>query len=274
MQYLKNIIWIFLGLSLLACEPFEEDDISLPEGPSEPDFSITFLPDNPNTAVVEDLSSGNFARTWIFEGGTPESSNLAVDTVFFGLAGEYTISLHVSAEGGGGTAVSSKSVSIEEDAIIPCSDMLTMLTGGCDEGDIKCWTFTKAAGAITVGPFPGSGEWFTSTEDGLVPEQYDDSFCFAFVGNGFEYRNNGQTIDPFNGYVAIDYDPPSDYTWAIVPGAGYDGEDQIVLPEGAFMGVWDSGPLYDIVTLTENLLVVRSEIVNADGWFELYFEAL
>ena len=57
----------------------------------------------------------------------------------------------------------------------------------------------------------------------------------------------------------------------ISKGTGAGGSDQLILPEGAFLGVWDSGPVYDIVSVSETQLVVRSKIINADGWFELTF---
>ena len=45
-----------------------------------------------------------------------------------------------------------------------------------------------------------------------------------------------------------------------------------------FMGVWDSGPFYDIIELTEDRLVVHGPIQTgdcqqADGWFTLIFVA-
>ena len=84
---------------------------------------------------------------------------------------------------------------------------------------------------------------------------------FRHSRHHFLYKNNGQTIDPFNGYAAIDYAPPTDLTYYLEENGGANGETRIVLPEGAFMGVWDSGPLYDIIVLTENELIVRSAIV-------------
>lgn len=269
----KIFSFLFIAAILISCDPSIDKDIEIGELPSPPQFSMTPTAENPNLIVVKDESGAFFSRLWEFEGGLPPSSTEAVDTVLFTKAGEYDITLHASAVGGSGTSQASQRVSIAEDAIVECSDLLTLLTGGCGaEG--KCWTFSTQAAAITVGPEPGSGEWFTSPEAGLVPEQYDDSFCFYFEGASFQYKNNGQTIDPFNGYVAVDYDPPTDYTWFINEGGGENGEDRIELPEGAFMGVWDAGNLYDIVTLTEDELVVRTEFLDGGGWFELYFVAV
>ena len=73
--------------------------------------------------------------------------------------------------------------------------------------------------------------------------------------------------------MPVDFTPPTDLTYFIEAGGGPNGESRIILPEGAFMGVWDSGPIYDILLLTENELVVRSQILGTDGWFDLYFVA-
>jgi hypothetical protein len=269
MKYLS--IFSLLAVLLFSCNPYEDSDVILPDPPAKPDFSIEVLQSDPNRVVVTDLSSGNFSRLWDFPGGVPATSKKQIDTVFFQNMGDYAITLHVSAENGGGTAQNTKSVNIAADAAPDCDPQIALLTGDCETPG-KCWTFIHEAGAIKVGPTPGSSEWFTSQANGLQAEQYDDSFCFYFDGAHFEYDNNGQTIDPWNGYVPVAYTPPSDYTWLISEGTGANGEDQIILPNGAFLGVWDSGPVYDIVEVTETTLIVRSLISGGAGWFELTFE--
>ncbi|NRB48369.1 MAG: hypothetical protein HRU41_11905 [Saprospiraceae bacterium] len=271
----KQYTWSLLLLAalLVGCEAFVEKDVSIPGLPEAPTFELTPTADNPNRIIIKDMSQGFFSRVWDAPGGTPASSTLTVDTILFTKAGTYTITLHAAKEGGGGTASASQQIVIAEDAAVSCTDDITLLAGGCEIGEQKCWTFSSVAGAITVGPTPGSGEWFTSPQDGLDFEQYNDDFCFSFDGAKFVYKNQGKTVDPWNGYVPVDYIPPDDYTWLLVPGAGENGEIRIQLPEGAFMGVWDSGPAYDIVSLSEETLVVRSKIVGVDGWFELTFVA-
>lgn len=270
--YFSTILFAVIIL-LSACDPAIDEDIAIPALPAAPTLIIEVAADNPNLIIVKDLSTNSFARVWDLPGGTPNKSSLAIDTILYTKAGNYTISLHAAAEGGGGTSFANQNIVIEEDAIVDCSEELVFLTGGCDNVLGKCWTFSQVAGAVSVGPIPGSTEWFTSLEGGLEAAQYDDSFCFTFEGSGFQYLNNGQTIDPFNGYAAVDFDPPTDLTYFLAAKAGDNGETRIILPEGTFMGVMDSGPLYDIILLTENELVVRSQILNTDGWFDLYFVA-
>lgn len=279
MFYIKNITFLLaILLFAVACEPVQDPEIDLPEVPTTASFSAEPAADNPNLIVVTDNSTGFFNRLWDLPGGTPSSSTKAVDSIFFSSAGDYIITLHVAAEGGGGSAIATKTISIAEDAIVECDEQIALLTGDCSaEG--KCWVFSSVAGAITVGPTAGSSEWFQSQEGGIVPAQLDDKSCFLIDGLVYDYRNNGQTVNPWEGYEAQDFTPPAGQTWSFSPNGGLDGLPQINLGPDGFMGVRDCGPLYDVVTLTENELVVRSRFRNADGttpdegWFELYFVA-
>jgi hypothetical protein len=260
-------------LALTACEPFIEDDITLGPLPAEPQFSVEMLDNDSNRMVITMLSDGFFDHLFTCPGGQPNVSKRRVDTIFYARAGEYAITLHASVAGGNGTSKSSQTVRIENNAVQDCTELIELLMGGCNEGDRKCWTFSFEAGAVTVGPTPGSSEWFRSTANSLQAEQYDDRFCFYFVDNRFLYLNNGLTVDPWNGYVPVPYTPPTDHTWTLVPRGGENGEDRLILTEGSFMGVWDASNIYDIVVLTEEELVVRTPFLNGDGWFELYFRA-
>lgn len=279
MFYIKNITFcLAVLLFAVACEPVQDAEIELPAVPATASFSAELAADNPNLVVITDLSTGFFSRFWDLPGGTPSSSDKAVDSIFFSGAGEYVLTLHVAAENGGGTTITTQTITIQEDAVIECDEQVALLTGDCSiEG--RCWVFSSIAGAITVGPTPGSGEWFTSTEAGLVDAQYDDKSCFLIEGLVYDYRNNGQTVNPWEGFEAQDFTPPSNQTWSFSPNGGLDGLPQINLGPDGFMGVRDSGPLYDVVTLTETELTVRAPFRNADGttpdegWFELYFIA-
>jgi len=268
---MKNILSLLAFLlALAACTPYEENDIALPAQPAAPTFSVEYMNGDSNSIIVTNLSTGFFDYTFDFPGGIPARSKRAVDTVFYTNAGDYVITLYGAGEGGGGVSKSSKVVSITKDA--GCDPMLSLLTGDCGSPG-KCWTFTHAAEAIRVGPVPGSEEWYKSPVNGLQDAQYDDQYCFFFEGGRFEYNNNGFSVDPWNGYAAVPYTPPANLTWLISKGTGDGGLDQIILPAGTFIGTWDSGSVYDIASLTETELVLRSPIRNQDGtpaqgWFE------
>ena len=263
------------GLVLWNCNPDRDDDIQLPAAPQAPEFSATFVEGDSNRLVITDLSQGNFQRLWDLPGGTPKTSNKVSDTVFYNKAGQYTITLYVSKSDGSGTPSSYKRVTILRDAPLTCSPKLALLTGDCNPQG-KCWTFSHAAGAVKVGPTYDDYSWYSSPENGLQNEQYDDRFCFTFEGLVFQNNNNGASVNPWNGYQPQPYNPGlSDFTF--LEGTGISGRDQIILADDQFMGVWDADNVLDVVTLTATELVVRGRqreqngTPKPEGWFELHF---
>lgn len=274
-------IFLFLLLStffVTACEPERDDEFSVGPSPLAPTFSVEILPNDSNRVVVRDLSDGNFQRLWNLPGGAPKTSDQAVDTIFYSDQGVYTITLFVSKLDGSGTASASQQVTIAKDAPLECSPKLSLLTGGCGVNG-KCWRFTTAGGAVKVGPTYGDYSWYTSPENGLQDAQYDDTYCFTFDDFTFENRNNGQSVNPWNGYMPEDYDPGIS-EFQFLEGTGMDDHDQIIIPDDQFMGVWDADNVMDVISLTETELIVRARIAGqngepaAEGWFELVFVAL
>jgi hypothetical protein len=267
-----------LSVVLLAwwgCAPERDDDFHLAPAPIAPEFSVEMVEGDSNRFVLRNLSEGNFQYLWSLPGGTPKTSSEAHDTVLYTDAGDYTITLFVSAANGGGSASASKSVQVLRNAPMSCTSKMSLLTGGCG-ADGKCWTFTHVAGAVKVGPGYDDYSWYTSPTNGLQDAQYDDGFCFTFENLVFQNKNNGQSVDPWNGYAAVPYDPGiSDFVFLEGTGAG--GRDQLLLQDDQFMGVWDSDNLLDIVKLTETELIVRARQRDpngaplAQGWFELVF---
>lgn len=288
-QIMKKLTYLFIIsiFALTACEPYQEADIPLGEAPIEPVFTVEYMQGDSNTIIVTDLSADNFTRVWDFgenaDGQTPlkRTSTAVKDTVNYIKAGTYTITLYVSAESGGGTNQSSKTITITNDAVTGCTGTIALLTGDCLPNG-KCWTFSQASGAISVGPGPGDGSWYSSPAAGLVPEQYDDSYCFLFDGNEFQYNNNGSTINPYNGYVAEPFNTPAGLTWTYSPGTGQNGNDQIILPDGFFMGTMNSSNVLDIVSISETELTIQAPLLFNDdgtphtggGWFQFYFVAI
>lgn len=270
-----TIALAFLMVGAFAsCDPIEDDGPGLGALAAEPSIRVEPVADDPNFVVIEDLSEGFFSRVWELPGATPSTSTERLDTVLYTKAGQYEVRFYASATDGGGTATTSRGVAIAEDAVVQCNEAITLLAGGCDPGTEKCWTFSRAEGAVKVGPVPGSGEFFTSTEDGLQAEQYDDAFCFAFEGASFRYLNQGLTVDPEQGFSPVPYEPLVDQTFQLLPGAGEEGETRIQLPDGNFIGLLNGDTFYDIITLTETDLVLRTNIIGEDNWFELVFVAL
>lgn len=272
---MKKILFAAVLASLwFGCTPDRDDDIQLPPASDAPQFSVEFVQGDSNHLIVRDLSDGNFQRVWDFPGGIPRTSKKAVDTVLYTDKGTYIITLFTSKLDGSGTPSSSQSVTILKDAPLSCNGALSLLTGCGPAG--KCWTLSHDAGAVKVGPTYDDYSWYSSPVDGLQNEQYDDGFCFTFDGFVYQNRNNGASIDPWNGYSV------TPYVWDVSSfeyrlGAGTNNRDQILIPEEQFMGVWDADNLLDVVKLTETELIVRARqraqngAPLAEGWFELRF---
>jgi PKD repeat protein len=272
---MKKILFAAIVAGLwFGCTPDRDDDIQLPPTPGDPMLSVEFVPGDSNRLIIRDLSAGSFQRVWDMPGGQPKTSTKAVDTVAYTRAGTYVITLFASQSDGSGTPSASTTVTILNDAALSCSPKLELLTNCEPQG--KCWTLTRAAGAVKVGPTYDDYSWFTSPVDGLQDAQYDDGFCFTFDGLVYQNKNNGASVDPWNGYAAVPYDPGVS-EFVFLEGTGISGRDQILIPNDQFMGVWDADNLMDVVTLTSTELVVRARqraqngTPAAEGWFELHF---
>ena len=272
--------YFILSFSIIAallngCKPNRDDDFELPDPSAAPTFSIEVVQGDSNRMVIKDLSSGGFQRIWQLPGGTPKTSAKALDTVFYDKAGEYKITLFVSKSDGSGTVLSVQKVTIRKDAPITCTPKQALLTGDCNPQG-KCWTFSKVAGAVRVGPSYDDFSWFTSIANGLQPTQYDDGFCFTFQNLVFQNKPNGSAVNPWNGYQAEAYNPPPG-EYVFLEGSGANGRDQIIIPNDQFMGVWDCDNVLDVVKLTATELVVRGRqrepngVPKVEGWFELKF---
>jgi hypothetical protein len=270
----KMLLIAVSALLVWGCAPDRDDEFSLPNAPGAPSFSVEMVPGDSNRMVIKDLSGDNFQRLWNLPGGLPKTSTKAIDTVFYSDAGTYTITLFVSKSDGSGSPSASQQITILKDGPLSCNGKYELLTNCGATG--KCWTLSKAAGAVKVGPSYDDFSWFSSPENGLQNEQYDDGFCFTFENLVFENRNNVASVNPWNGYQAEAYDPGvSDFTY--IEGSGISGRDQILLADDQFMGVWDCDNVLDVVKLTATELVVRGRqreqngTPKPEGWFELTF---
>lgn len=287
---MKAYIKLAAALSVTAflivqgCKPYEEEGIDLPGAPSA-SFSWNFIDAVDSLGQVVGIDSnrvfvsaapveGAFLQLWDF--GNGQTSDQISDTAYYPQEGDYTIRYSVHTAGGMGQA--SETINIAQTLELPCEGNLALLTG-CENQ--KTWKISEEIGAISVGPDPYSTEWYASPPAGLETFQYDDRYQFTEDGV-YIYNNNGSTMNPFEGYVEteIAIDPTS---YFMSEGTGTSGEDQISLSSFSetvcgFMGVWDSGPVYDILELTEDRLVIHGSIQTGDcqqgdGWFTLTFVA-
>ncbi len=275
----KSIFFFFAVLAIVACDPREEEGIVLGSLPEPTSFTMSVDPDNANKIIITNTSEGFSEIIWDITGGigtsgTPNQSTLEHDTVFYPSMGTYDITLHGIKAGGNGTSFSTQTVNIAEDATIECDDSYSNLTNGCTN---RCWRLSSAAGSIQVGPTELSGEWYSSPADGLDPSQENDSWCFGFDDLGWTYVNNGDTFSACSGFIPLtDYPVPTGVNYALVPSGTSFSDFQINLPDGVWMGVEDSGPTYQIVSISDTEMVLLAPIDPCDGsasngWFTLTF---
>lgn len=273
MNYSKNFLFLSMLLCLFACRPEEDTSIDIGELPQAPEFEIEVLASNPNLVVYNITSDGFFDYVWDLPGGTPDKSTLSSDTVFYQRAGSYAITLHAAKEGGSGTSSNTKAITIEQDAEAMCEGLTSLLTGECME---QCWRLSPDPGSVIVGPQPFSSEWFNSP--GLDPAQENDLWCFAFEGGSFTYLNGGETFSACQGFVADpNYQIPDGLTYQVLPSASSNSDLKIILADDFWMGIEDTGPEYEIISLTEEELILLTPIKPCDGtpspgWFTLTFQ--
>lgn len=268
-----TITFLVLICLLLSCNEGINNQLT-GDLPAKPNFTIDSVPGDKNRFIYTDLSSGNFTRVWEFgDDAKPSTSILKSDTVFYSKAGDYTIKLHISAQDGNGTNFNSQEIKVLTDAPISCNDILDKLSNGCTR---KCWRFSTEDGAVKVGPEPFSGEWFTSNS--LEPTQLDDLWCIDFENGKFEHITQGSAFSACQGYIeVIDYPVPPDAGFEYEPQAGVLGFDRLILTEeGSWFGIEDSGPVYDIISVSDTKLELLAPLKPCDnsvtpGYFTLTF---
>jgi len=273
MNYSKSFIYLSMLVFFFACRPEEDTSIDIGSLPDAPQFDVEVLASNPNQVVFTITSNDFFDYVWDIPGGTPDKSSKATDTIFYQQAGNYAITLHAAKEGGSGTSSNTKSIVIEQDAEAMCDEITSVLTAECTE---KCWKLSPSPGSVIVGPQPFSAEWYNSP--GLDPAQENDRWCLAFEGGSFNYVNGGETFSACQGFIVDpDYPVPAGVSYQILPSSSSNSTLKIVLEEGSWMGVEDTGPEYEIISLTEDELILLTPIKPCDGapspgWFTLTFQ--
>jgi hypothetical protein len=149
---------------------------------------------------------------------------------------------------------------------------------------IGTWQLSPAEGAFSIGPEPLSGEWFSSVENGLEATQYDDSWSFYPSGE-FVYSNSGSTVVPWLNYTeqVVTFEPA--FFEVFDNGPFFGGStfsisgmlsNELGLVCGWF-GAMDSGPEYEVLTITETSLTVVGQQSTqdcnvGDGFWTLTFE--
>ncbi|MBV42854.1 MAG: hypothetical protein CL834_07460 [Crocinitomicaceae bacterium] len=133
---------------------------------------------------------------------------------------------------------------------------------------IGSWIFSQEAGALEIGPTPGSNMWYSSVPFGLQNAQYDD--IYSFSDNGTLIADyNGTIIDAFSNYSEQSYDCTSieiDFNFGEEPDAPVTFE---LLPESTscscpFIGTNDAGLIFTITNITATTLELQAQGDNSN----------
>lgn len=174
MKNINLLFGLFFVLALFACEPQQEDDITLPPAPENVTFSIE-AGTEPNTYILTNTTTDVFEYAWDLGNGTTATGESV--EAFYSLAGTYEVSLTVLGKGGSGSAT--QTIIVEADAPFMCEgNEVAEFLSNCDQ---KVWKLNDEAGALFVGPGDGVTTWFATTEEDIETRfcQFDDTWTFT-----------------------------------------------------------------------------------------------
>ena len=248
-----SLLVLLPGLLLLAgCSPDSAGDLG--PKPTNVSFTMTPIPNRANTYLLEASADNAFAWQWDKGDGAGFKNGKQIDTAYFALKGDYTVTLR--AFGRGGYATASQQVTITVDDIInnPIFQLLTAHGWKLDPAD--------GANAIIVGTDGNPSEY--SPGGALDDCQKDDVYYFS-TDLKLTYNANGATFN--GGNLAPNYTCGDDRSYAAVPytftlGGASGAVATITLPGAVpnqFIGVTDvSSNNYRIMSISANEMVLRS----------------
>lgn len=197
-----------------------DDPTTEPELPgAAPTTSFSHTVDG-NTVMFENSSVNADSYLWDFG-----DSNMSTDispTHTYASDGSYDVVL--TATNANGSSTSMVNIVISNNSVFSAST----ITGD----DMKSWRLNPGAGALSVGPFKGSGEWFSTTEEDVMDRActFDDTYTFGVDGK-FVYATNGDLWG--EPYMGIDPDGcVDDVALPAETAAWGPGEHAFVVEEG------------------------------------------
>jgi hypothetical protein len=283
---LKNPAYHFTVLLVLAVGFFMSSCTDSTTGgelgsaPTSEDVTFTSEPDSENPNIIHFTNtSDSFRALWDFgNGATAEGDEVTGE---FPSQGEYTVSLTIFTESG--HAKDSSIVTIAETNYAMLDDPnLNNLTGGIDDVDGKTWVVDSTQLAhMGVGPTTSkSPDWWQAgpkakSGTGLYTDEYTfklDGFSFDMETNGYVFINGNNASD-FNGAVdapggdkMAPWTAPDDLSFSF--NQNDDGSMFLQVSDPGFLGFYAGVHTYEILELSENLMVLRFEDSNDDQvWY-------
>jgi PKD repeat protein len=284
---MKNLTYLLLFAFILAfagaCNEDDEELTGLP--PTEADAAFTFVRSSESDNILNFTAEGDFfMMKWDLGNGSKGDGKQITGT--YPTAGTYRVTLTVFNDGG--SASSSQDIIIDEtDPTLLDKPLYNLLTGGADAVNGKTWVVDSArAGHFGVGPDPSSGAGDIPEYYAAGPNEksgggmYDDRYTFYLADFEFDMETNGDVyingvqtpsfpgaVDSGVGDFRAPYTPPADLTWSI---AEPEGDYPVLsLTNGSFIGYYVGGNTYEIVSIEENELFLRTVDQGSDGlaWY-------
>ncbi|MFA1769897.1 PKD domain-containing protein [Rufibacter glacialis] len=276
-NYISYICLLFLAaFSWTGCEV---EDPELAPAPTAEQVTFTMKPtSNPNIITFTSTAPG-FKALWDFgDGATGEGTEV---THAYPVKGEYTVKLTIYTAGGSTSSTQKVTIANTNPTMLNREDY-NFLTGGANQLEGKTWVIDKQAGGhLGIGPITGTTpEWYQAAPNEKASEgYYDDEMTFKLSNTlSYTYKNNGTTFT--NGANAagiggvasasdytVNYVPPANLTWSI----SEEGTKKfLIISNGGFIGYYTGVSKYEILSLTENEMYLRSGSgANAEhAWYQ------
>jgi len=297
-KFSKYILIILLGFQLVfsGCE---EDNYELGELVAPTNVDVTFEVvgvdnDNPygdGSGIVNFVATANNEITYNYMFGDGKDNEIAPDGTVshqFSKNGVNTYNVTVVAVGTGGVS-SSKTVQVEVFSSFTDEEALQFLTGGGS----KTWYWAAdQPGHVGLGPnFEDAGKTYAAWYNAAPFEKecmYDAEFVFTKTADGMTYEQTAgaafipgtyagkigvegdvchgpDVVDP-SGVKNVSFAPASSI--ATVDG-GYRGTS-MSFSDGGFMSWYVGKSEYEIIQVTNNLLMVRVEEDETFAWYQTF----
>ncbi|WP_320053930.1 PKD domain-containing protein [uncultured Acetobacteroides sp.] len=285
---MKNILKIgILALlsimTMVACDPQEDNDYSLGRLPNASELSFTATPSAANANIIEFKNTSKVAgvTTWNLGEGT----SLKGESVSNGYPykGTYTITMTLYTTGGAVSTTSQITIAQDNPSLLNTPNF-TALTGGPTKLEGKTWVFDQyVSGYFGLGPADGAtASWWNAGPDekagsSLFTQEFtfiQDGLKLVWKNNAYIYTNGaGKNALPPSNFVEnpggvgdfdVAYTPKNNLTFSL-----NEATMTLTLSDGAFLGHYAGTSEYKIVKLTDNELYVRcnSKVEPSNAWY-------
>lgn len=301
-MFKKIGLLLFLGLMVFSCQ---EDDTEFGPVVAPSNLSLNFdvigqdaaNPNGDGSGLVVFTASADNALNYTFNFGDNRTSSSFNGTIQhrFVEQGVNTFTVVVNATGTGGAATS-QAIQVTVFSAFNDDEAKQLLTGG----STKTWYWAAAeTGHLGVGPNNDSGapnntfpEFYAAQpfEKNANPESqclYKDQLIFSLNGDQLTYQlnNMGQTYfnaqyegvaGGSNGFdFCYDFDTSGTKMVTLLPSESVVPEDQkrgttMSFSDGGFMSYYINTSTYEIISITENRMVVRAIMNGNLAWYHIF----